>query len=123
MNGWYFWNDFNDTAGGPGALVTGPATPPLGTGSVELGPLNVASGDGSQAVIATDAYFATPIANFTDLSYSTYQPGPTLAIALQFDVRYRTTDSAYGGRLVRSEERRVGKECEVPCRSRWSPYH
>ena len=21
------------------------------------------------------------------------------------------------------EERRVGKECEVPCRSRWSPYH
>ena len=23
----------------------------------------------------------------------------------------------------RSEERRVGKECEVPCRSRWSPYH
>ena len=24
---------------------------------------------------------------------------------------------------VRSEERRVGKECFVPCRSRWSPYH
>ena len=27
------------------------------------------------------------------------------------------------GRLVRSEERRVGKECRMPCRSRWSPYH
>src|SRR3546814_12844577 len=33
------------------------------------------------------------------------------------------------GRLVvshyvdRSEERRVGKECVSPCRSRWSPYH
>ena len=26
-------------------------------------------------------------------------------------------------RLVRSEERRVGKECSVTCRSRWSPYH
>ena len=25
--------------------------------------------------------------------------------------------------LPRSEERRVGKECFVPCRSRWSPYH
>src|SRR3546814_12586824 len=25
--------------------------------------------------------------------------------------------------LVRSEERRVGKECVSPCRSRWSPYH
>ena len=24
---------------------------------------------------------------------------------------------------VRSEERRVGKECSEPCRSRWSPYH
>ena len=24
---------------------------------------------------------------------------------------------------ARSEERRVGKECFVPCRSRWSPYH
>ena len=23
----------------------------------------------------------------------------------------------------RSEERRVGKECLLPCRSRWSPYH
>ena len=23
----------------------------------------------------------------------------------------------------RSEERRVGKECESECRSRWSPYH
>src|SRR3546814_11644098 len=25
--------------------------------------------------------------------------------------------------LKRSEERRVGKECVSPCRSRWSPYH
>ena len=28
-------------------------------------------------------------------------------------------DTAVG----RSEERRVGKECRMPCRSRWSPYH
>ena len=26
-------------------------------------------------------------------------------------------------RTFRSEERRVGKECSLPCRSRWSPYH
>src|SRR5881394_1007071 len=26
------------------------------------------------------------------------------------------------GALVRSEERRVGKECTIQCRSRWSPY-
>ena len=24
---------------------------------------------------------------------------------------------------IRSEERRVGKECSLSCRSRWSPYH
>ena len=27
------------------------------------------------------------------------------------------------GERFRSEERRVGKECMVQCRSRWSPYH
>ena len=26
-------------------------------------------------------------------------------------------------RFARSEERRVGKECAITCRSRWSPYH
>src|SRR3546814_11696494 len=26
-------------------------------------------------------------------------------------------------RLIRSEERRVGKGCVSTCRSRWSPYH
>ena len=28
-----------------------------------------------------------------------------------------------GYRGIRSEERRVGKECAQLCRSRWSPYH
>ena len=28
-----------------------------------------------------------------------------------------------GGGTARSEERRVGKECRIGCRSRWSPYH
>ena len=27
------------------------------------------------------------------------------------------------GPWIRSEERRVGKECQSTCRSRWSPYH
>src|SRR3546814_18514219 len=31
-------------------------------------------------------------------------------------------ETAAGGNL-RSEERRVGKECVSTCRSRWSPYH
>ena len=32
-------------------------------------------------------------------------------------------DEATLGDLLRSEERRVGKECYALCRSRWSPYH
>lgn len=102
MNGWYFWNDKNDIfTGSPGELVPGPLAPPLGAGSVRLGPLtdNGATAAG-HSVIATNAYAGTALADITTLSYSTFQPGPTLAIALQFDVRYRTTDLAYGGRLV-----------------------
>src|SRR3546814_10561855 len=32
-------------------------------------------------------------------------------------------DQGVASGLVRSEERRVGKECVSTCRSRWSPYH
>src|SRR3546814_13106372 len=32
-------------------------------------------------------------------------------------------DSFLNGATVRSEERRVGKECVSTCRSRWSPDH
>src|SRR3546814_14321727 len=31
--------------------------------------------------------------------------------------------AAFRRRLASSEERRVGKECVSPCRSRWTPYH
>src|SRR3546814_1772399 len=35
---------------------------------------------------------------------------------------YSSSEDSSSGR-VRSEERRVGKECVGTCRSRWSPYH
>ena len=34
-----------------------------------------------------------------------------------------TTWLVDAARWLGSEERRVGKECSLPCRSRWSPYH
>lgn len=37
--------------------------------------------------------------------------------------RDRSGVLAAAGTVNRSEERRVGKECSEPCRSRWSPYH
>ena len=45
-------------------------------------------------------------------SISTQYPLVELATAALFVLSY-----------YRSEERRVGKECIPPCRSRWSPYH
>ena len=36
---------------------------------------------------------------------------------------FRRSAAAAPRRRVRSEERRVGKECHTTCRSRWSPYH
>src|SRR3546814_12306512 len=38
-------------------------------------------------------------------------------------VAQQTPSRPLVGDLVRSEERRVGKECVSTCRSRWSPYH
>ena len=41
-----------------------------------------------------------------------------------YTVRWLTTGhvaTVFPG--ARSEERRVGKECWITCRSRWSPYH
>ena len=35
----------------------------------------------------------------------------------------RRDDEVQYAFIVRSEERRVGKECVSTCRSRWSPYH
>ena len=49
------------------------------------------------------------------------QPGPHPAPI--FSIKPRPVASEPAGGVVRSEERRVGKECSKQCRSRWSPYH
>src|SRR3546814_16934675 len=37
--------------------------------------------------------------------------------------RFNSSLIGHGEPIIRSEERRVGKECVSTCRSRWSPYH
>ena len=48
-----------------------------------------------------------------------------LADVLGDEARAMAMHETFSRRVVarRSEERRVGKECRMPCRSRWSPYH
>src|SRR3546814_14545547 len=43
--------------------------------------------------------------------------------ALLATVRKEAEAISHGRHQIRSEERRVGKECVRPGRSRWSPYH
>ena len=45
------------------------------------------------------------------------------AYAIFFNQGEMCSAGSSGGSRSRSEERRVGKECSLPCRSRWSPYH
>ena len=48
---------------------------------------------------------------------------PSIAVTVDIaSVGYREVENIYF-KADRSEERRVGKECDIPCRSRWSPYH
>ena len=67
----------------------------------------------------------SPVENTTSMSDRDYLLG-----TLTLDVAHHHTGEVMvtgGGRArqtyPRSEERRVGKECSEPCRSRWSPYH
>ena len=48
-----------------------------------------------------------------------------IEIYLNFNITQQTDkmDMLSRKELLRSEERRVGKECLRLCRSRWSPYH
>src|SRR3546814_1077852 len=68
---------------------------------------------------------ALPISSthFGEEMWALYQQG-ALKPDSQLSGRFVFDDKAADvGAVMRSEERRVGKECVSTCRSRWSPYH
>src|SRR3989475_10264550 len=75
-------------------------------------------------VVDTDAVCAAIKDIFVD-TRSIVEPSGALAVAAikQYVAKHKTKGETYAailcGANMRSEERRVGKEC----RSRWSPYH
>ncbi|MBI2723860.1 MAG: right-handed parallel beta-helix repeat-containing protein [Chloroflexi bacterium] len=88
MNGWAFNNDGLPATG---ALVPGPASPPLGTGSARF----TVGGTGGREELLTNLYSGTKFSDITALQYSTYETPSTpafLAGSLQFDVDYDVTD-------------------------------
>jgi len=108
MNGWSFLTTDNNGDPAPGngntaQMVTGPATPPLGTGSAQLA---TAPGQGdTSAQILTTLYNGIALSSLTSLSYSTYdtvnngQQFPYLKISLNngdalfFEPPYQTPSS------------------------------
>ena len=97
------------------------------------------------AVCVVMATFAVPmfLAGIFDGTIASAAPLPFLGIVLgfafyvvQYMVIFYCNSALMGAGIinaealldaplsaVRSEERRVGKECNGQCRSRWSPYH
>lgn len=100
QQGWTFFDD--NGHGGSGEFVSGPGTPPIGTGSAELD-LTTAAGDQGYA-LGYDGYGGTKLSDINGLTYSTYvQQGNNLvAPALQLNIDSDLTDgnTAWQGRLV-----------------------
>src|SRR3546814_15750515 len=78
-----------------------------------------------QALLASTTHFALyafmvamPVAGWVILSAS----GKTIPF-FGLELPALVGQSKTLAEQVRSEERRVGKECVSTCRSRWSPYH
>jgi PEP-CTERM motif len=106
LNGWTL-NSFDASGNivnsgpylGTAALVTGPATPPLGVGSAQLA-TPVGAGDGA-AAIATESYDGTLLTSITALSYSAYdvtnngQQFPYLALSIAQNDGSGNTDTLF----------------------------
>ena len=68
-----------------------------------------------------------------DTQFSDDNPSSVKKLDLRHDPRLRRASflewisqleiAFSSNKYTRSEERRVGKECDSSCRSRWSPYH
>src|SRR3546814_11928130 len=87
-------------------VVGGNATFDTGANNVTL----TGAMDGTQCLIKAGSGRLTLAAAASNDIGACVEEGP-----LSFNTRFDGT--------VRSEERRVGKECVRTCRSRWSPYH
>lgn len=95
------WSIVQETPNGSGAFVTGPATPPLGSGSLQF-----TVGPAAGGVLArTVQHAGTPLASISALRYSFHvssAPGTTIGPSIQIEIDYDGTDSteAWQGRLV-----------------------
>jgi hypothetical protein len=99
MDGWAFYTTDNNftlgTGSGTYGMVTGPATPPLGTGSAHMA---TAAGHGDEEVqLRNGDWTGTKISDLTTLSYSTYATAWNGQQDTFLDIYINTTGNAGGG--------------------------
>src|SRR4051794_36885089 len=97
--GWGIGVDNGHGSGG-GSMVTGPAPPPVGSGSANL--FETASNAGWVLADYDGTYGAVKLANITTFRYSSYGDSSVQAPALWMDVDMSVTDviTSYQGRMV-----------------------
>ena len=98
--------------------VTGPAMPPHTRRVAVLVPCF--NEEAAVATVVADFRKALPSAEI--FVYDNNSSDRTMAVAREAGAQVRS-ERRQGKGHGRSEERRVGKECTMTCRSRWSPYH
>ena len=129
---------------GPGLLVVHPSLPArtvrelIALAKERPGQLLYASaGNGTPPHLAAELFKHMTHTNIVHIPYKGNAQAMTDLVAGQVSLSFPTIPSALphvqaaklralgvtSARRGRSEERRVGKECSSPCRSRWSPYH
>src|SRR3546814_22731 len=79
-------------------------------------PVLVDAGTGAVTAVAHPPWYLNLLELSRPLHFGDYGGTPLKVIWVLLDLLTIIV-------LVRSEERRVGKECVSTCRSRWSPYH
>jgi tripartite-type tricarboxylate transporter receptor subunit TctC len=115
------------------ALVVQPSVPArsvpelVALAKAQPGKLNYASpGSGTPHHLAMELFKAHFKVELTHVPYKGTAGAVTDLLGGQVQVMFLPVHVALShvqaGKL-RSEERRVGKECDLACRSRWSPYH
>lgn len=95
--GWAFSNLDNSGSNASGQFVSGPSTPPLGSGSAQF----IVGGTTSSEILYSLMGAGTRLSDITTLAYSTYvaTSSSSGAPTLSFDISYNG-ETTYSGRLV-----------------------
>src|SRR3546814_7641021 len=79
--------------------------------------------DWSSDVCSSDLFVLQLVTGGREAPLATIRTGPTDRSTRSAAIRSGQSRPVPIRRYIRSEARRVGKECVSTCRSRWTPYH